>query len=120
MLDSVEKTMRREKFDSLLFSSMTKTKGSKKTKGKKEVKRAKSKKASKLIGGIKKHKNKGECHHYGNKGHWKRNCKVYLDTLKEKKPRKALYSSMIMIEINLYTLCTFEWVLVTRYGSPII
>ena len=32
-------------------------------------------------------KPKGKCFHCSQDGHWKRNCKKYLDELKKKKPR---------------------------------
>ena len=37
-------------------------------------------KANKLTGGIK--KDKGICHYYDKEGHWRRNCKEYLATVK--------------------------------------
>ncbi|PKI46219.1 hypothetical protein CRG98_033391 [Punica granatum] len=32
------------------------------------------------------------CFHYGNTGHWKRNCKVYLEELKKKKGNTSVYN----------------------------
>ncbi|KAM2668289.1 hypothetical protein EV2_019896 [Malus domestica] len=44
-------------------------------------------------GGVKKKKAmepKGTCHHCGKEGHWKRNCRLYLATLKDK-PQGMVY-----------------------------
>ncbi|PKI53617.1 hypothetical protein CRG98_025985 [Punica granatum] len=64
----------------------------KKGKGKKKGKKAKG--ASKYELGALKPKAKVAkddcCFHFGNSGHWKRNCKVYLEELKKKKGIKEL------------------------------
>ncbi|KAM2676125.1 hypothetical protein EV1_002823 [Malus domestica] len=44
-------------------------------------------------GGVRKKKAKepkGTCHYCGNEGHWKRNCRLYLATLKDK-PQGMVY-----------------------------
>ena len=40
---------------------------------------------------------KGTCYHYGKEGHWKRNFKEYLTTMKQANVTKDLY----MIQTNL-------------------
>ena len=65
-------------------------------------------KSTKPNGNIKKDKPQGECHHCENDGHWKRNCKVYLATLKDKKSNKASTFGMFMIEIYHSTSSTFS------------
>ena len=44
----------------------------------------------------------------GKECHWKRNFKVFLDTLKENKPKEASTLGMFMIEMNLSTFSTSE------------
>ena len=66
----------------------------------------------------KKENPKGTCFHCGKDGHWKRNCKAYLDSLKEKKQADASTSGIHMIEINTYSIASKQsWVLDTRCGS---
>ena len=50
-------------------------------------------------------------------GHWKRNCKLYLEDLKKKKSSEATTSSIYVIEVNLST--SASWVLDTGCGSHI-
>ena len=50
-------------------------------------------------------------------GHWKRNCKLYLDDLKKKKGSGTTFSGIHIIEINLST--SDSWVLDTGSGSHI-
>ena len=50
-------------------------------------------------------------------GHWKRNCKLYLEDLKKKKSSEATTSGIYVIEVNLST--SVSWVLDTRCGSHI-
>ena len=42
-------------------------------------------------------KAKENCFHYGKPGHWKRNCPVYLASLKQNKPAEGI----LVIEMNL-------------------
>ena len=78
------------------------------------------KKAFKPTDKIKKEKKpKGTCFHCGKDGHWKRNCKAYLESLKQKKLNEAFTSGMFMIEINLSTSKSDSWVLDIESGSHI-
>ena len=61
-----------------------------------------------------------ECFHYGRTGHWKRNCKDYLESAK-KKHNDASTLSIYVIKIN--TSITNDnriWVLDTRCGSHLV
>ncbi|PKI73986.1 hypothetical protein CRG98_005603 [Punica granatum] len=58
------------------------------------------------------------CLHCGNSGHWKWNCKVYLEELKKKKESETSTSSIHVIEINVSTAST-SWVLDTGCGAHI-
>ena len=103
MLKTAEDSIRREKGYVLMVEPSKKRKfksGPKKT----------IKKAFKLTEKIKKEKKpKGTCFHCGNDGHWKRNCKAYLESLKQKKLNEASTSGMFMIEINLSTSKSVSW-----------
>ena len=59
----------------------------------------------------------GTCHFCNEPGHWKRNCKLYLDDLKKKKGSGTTSSGIYVIEINLSTFDS--WVLDTESGSHI-
>ena len=59
----------------------------------------------------------GVCFFYNEQGHWKKNCKLYLEDLKKKKSSEATTSSIYVIEVNLYT--SASWVLDTGCGSYI-
>ena len=50
-------------------------------------------------------------------GHWKRNCKLYLEDLKKKNSSEATTSGIYVIEFNLST--SASWVLGTGCGSHI-
>ena len=50
-------------------------------------------------------------------GHWKRNCKLYLEDLKKKKSSEATTSGIYVIEVNLST--SASWVLDIGCGSHI-
>ena len=61
--------------------------------------------------------NEGFCFFCNEQGHWKRNCKLYLEDLKKKKCSEATTSSIYVIEANMST--SASWVLDTRCGSHI-
>jgi hypothetical protein len=71
-------------------------------------------KANKLTGGIK--KDKGICHYYDKEGHWRRNCKEYLATVKVEKLNEAYNSGMFIIENYLTNFHCSSWVLDTECG----
>ncbi|KAG8661357.1 hypothetical protein MANES_01G000217v8 [Manihot esculenta] len=59
----------------------------------------------------------GICFHCKEPGHWKRNCKLYLDEFKKKKSSETTASGIYVIDINL-SIST-SWVLDTGCGSHI-
>ena len=59
----------------------------------------------------------GQCFFYNEPGHWKRNCKLYLDDLKKKKGSETTSLGIYVIEFNLST--SVSWVLDTGCGSHI-
>ena len=69
----------------------------------------------KAKGGIKKGKankpnDKGKCFHCGKDGHWKRNCKDYLNSLKVK-PKENPSEGMLIIETNISIIHSTSWIL---------
>ena len=46
----------------------------------------------------------GVCFLYNEQGHWKRNCKLYLEDLKKKKSSEATTSGIYVTEVNLMGL----------------
>ena len=46
---------------------------------------------------------KGKGQFYNEQGHWKRNCKLYLEYLKKKKSNEATTLGIYVIEVNLST-----------------
>ncbi|PKI40812.1 hypothetical protein CRG98_038823 [Punica granatum] len=90
-------------------------------KGKKQGKKAKGAFKCDLVALKPKAKvaNDDYCFHYCNSGHWKRNCKVYLEELKKKKKGSETSTSGIhVVEINVYTAST-SWVLDTECSAHI-
>ena len=59
----------------------------------------------------------GQCFFCNEPGHWKRNCKLYLEDLKKKKGSETTSSGIYVIEVNLSTFVS--WVLDTGCGSHI-
>ncbi|WRX16506.1 zinc finger protein [Theobroma cacao] len=86
MLDTVGRSIRKDKGSLFLVSSskaQMKQRKKKAQKGKKV--KSQNEKALKPKGGVKRDKEKDICHHCGKLGHWKRNCKEYLATVSKKK-----------------------------------
>ncbi len=113
LLKTAEPSIKKDKQTVMLVDSSKKKSSSKKIKpiaakgGVKKKAKAAEKAAS-----------KGTCFHCGKNGHWKRNCKAYLESLKKQKASDAgATSGMFVIEIN--TVSNKTWVLDTRCGSHI-
>ena len=67
---------------------------------------------------VKKATPKDTCFHCGQDGHWRRNYKAYLGSLKKKASDAPSTSSMFVIEVNIVSLNN-QWVLDTSCGSHI-
>nr|GFB86838.1 hypothetical protein [Tanacetum cinerariifolium] len=62
----------------------------------------------------------GQCHHYKEVGHWKRNCLIYLAELRNKKSRQMVAStSSGMFMIELYDFPKNSWVYDIGCGTHI-
>ncbi|XP_074590045.1 BRAP2 RING ZnF UBP domain-containing protein 2-like [Curcuma longa] len=75
MLKTVESSIKKEQKAVMVIDSSKK--GSKKRKSKDQAKEKKKAKKEELTP-------KGLCHHCGKVGHWRRNCKIYLESMKKK------------------------------------
>jgi hypothetical protein len=51
-----------------------------------------------------------ECFHYHKKGHWFRNCKMYLEEQNKKKGSETSSSGISVIEINIAVSSSDSWV----------
>lgn len=109
MLKTVEPSVKHEQGTVLLVNSSKK--GSKRKskqqnqgKGKKKAKKAEP-------------AQKGTCHHCGKEGHWRRNCKSYLESMKKKASDAPSTSGIFVIECHSISLDT--WVLDTGCSSHI-
>ena len=85
MLKTAERHFKSEKTLVLLVNKINKKKGKKGSKKKMNPKTGISKKKTKKISA------KDTCYHYGKEGHWKRNCKESLATVKSINIAKDLY-----------------------------
>ena len=115
MLKTVEPTLKNEAKTMMLVDSSSFKKNSKNNNKKKNPMKAK--------GGVTKKKvkeaaPKGTCFHYSQDGHWRRNCKAYLGSLKKKASDAPSTSVMSIIEVNTI-FNNNQWVLDTNYGSHI-
>ena len=62
---------------------------------------------------LKKVADKGKCFHCNNDSHWKRNCPIYLESLKKKKGDISSegMSDLLVIETTLVVFSTSSWVI---------
>ena len=118
MLAQAEKTIVKEKPLNHLVSSK---KGSLKERKKTKKDERTTSKVLKPNGGVKKDNEdvKGTCHHYRTPGHWRRNCKEYIESVKGKKMKGAsslgtksyedlffsLFGICYLIPIELVLIC---------------
>ena len=112
MLTTTKRNLQKEKFQVLFVGGTNKKRKasfvSKKGKEKKQVKATLTKRDG---------DDKETCFHYGVKGHWKRNCKKYLN---EKAQRKHGDAPGIYMIDNYFSYRDFtSWVLDTRSTSHI-
>ena len=117
MLRTAEQNLQKTKPETIMMVQKGKGKGKgKKKKDSKSKGKPKPKNAAlKPKGGVAK---ECKCFHCGETGHWKRNCKVYLEDLKKKKGSEtSTTSGIFVIEVNLST--STSWVLDTGCGSHI-
>ena len=91
MLKIAESHFKDEKAQVIHIDKISKKKAKKGSKKKLNLKAGISKKKVKKVSA------KGNCYHCDKEGHWKRNCKKYLATVKSVNVAKGLY----MIQINL-------------------
>ncbi|KAM2566028.1 hypothetical protein TB1_008589 [Malus domestica] len=93
MLVTAEKTMKKENVvgtSAVIHNKPSSSKAKPQGKGKGKEKKPPTPKPK---GGVKKKKAKepkGTCHHCGKEGHWRRNCRLYLASLKDK-PQGMVY-----------------------------
>jgi hypothetical protein len=114
MLKTAEPNTKKETHNVLVVKKGKKFK--KKGKGKDKAEGVKNSKAPKPKSGP---SESDKCHHCNELGHWKRNCKKYLEELKTKKTFKASSSGIYVIEVNVTTYSSNSWVLDTGCGAHI-
>ncbi|KAM1048805.1 hypothetical protein ACFX2C_027980 [Malus domestica] len=93
MLVTAEKTMKKENIvgtAAVAYNKPSSSKAKPQGKGKGNEKKSPTPKPHGEVRKKKAKEPKGTCHHCGNEGHWKRNCRLYLATLKDK-PQGMVY-----------------------------
>jgi hypothetical protein len=119
MLRTAENTLSKEKGKAVMMVSSSKSTG--KSSGTKKNKKTIVKKKNMKAKGKAKKSSKAEaksevkCFHCGKAGHWKRNCKIYLEKIKN----DAGPSGVFIVEINLSSKDSLAWVLDTGCVSHI-
>ena len=121
MLRTAEHSVSKEKGKSVMVVSSSKSTG-KSSGTKKNKKNTIKKKNFKAKGKAKKSskaesKSEAKCFHCGKAGHWKRNCKEYLEKIKNAK--EAGSSGVFVVEINFSSKDSLAWVLDTGCVSHI-
>ena len=114
LLKTVRPTLMKEGKTVMLVNSSSSKKGSK---------NKKKRKITKQNGGAAKKKfketsSKGTCFHCGKEGHWKRNCKAYMESKKKVACDTPSSSGIYVVEVNNVSYGKF-WVLDTGCGSHI-
>ena len=114
LLKTIESTLKKESKIMMLVDSF----GSKKS-----SKNKKNRKITKQKGGVAKKKSKktsskGTCFHCGKDGHWRRNCKAYMESKKKVAYDAPSSSGIFVNEINTISRGNI-WVLDTGCGSHI-
>ena len=97
LLKTVESTLMMEGKTVMLVNSSNSKKGSK-NKKKRKITKQKGGAAKKKV---KETSSKGTCFHYGKEGHWKRNCKAYMELKKKVACDAPTPSSIYVIEVNI-------------------
>ncbi|KAI5650186.1 hypothetical protein M9H77_36191 [Catharanthus roseus] len=114
MLKQAEQNIRKSSPNVLMVQKGQFKKNKGKGKGKDMAKKGKGKQKPKPK--VKPPK-EGTCFHCNEPGHWKRNCKLYLEEKKKQKASETATSGSFVIEINMST--PTSWVLDTGYGVHI-
>ncbi|XP_017970501.1 PREDICTED: uncharacterized protein LOC108660729 [Theobroma cacao] len=89
MLTQAENTIAKEKLSVHLVSSKKNKNEKRKFSKKDKDEKASTSKGIKPTRGVKMDKDNDKCHFCGKLGHWRRNCKDYLESIKGKKQKEA-------------------------------
>ena len=114
LLKIVEPTLVKEGKTVMLVNSSSSRKGSK-NKKKRKITKKKGVAAKKKV---KEASSKGTCFHCGKEGHWKRNCKAYMESKKKVACDAPTPSGIYVIEVNTVSYGNL-WELDTGCGSHI-
>ena len=114
LLKTVEPTLMKEGKTVMLVNSSSSKNGSK-NKKKRKITKQKGGAAKKKV---KETSSKGTRFHCGKEGHWKRNCKAYMDSKKKVACDAPTPLGIYVIEVNTVSYGNF-WVLDTGCGSHI-